>query len=199
MPTPPPWPDRAQLASNSERGGDGSGALVGAVRPPRRARLGQQLRAVVPRSSAVTGNVGGVASTTWVAGSRRLRWMAERVQVRDLTNDEGSKLLAIVRRGSGSVVRWRRAQIVLWSAQGMDVPAIAKIAFTSEDRVRAVIHNFNADGFDSLAPKYAGGRPPTFTLPQRREIKKIALSRPTRSRPAVLDVVAVQAGRVLGR
>ena len=93
-------------------------------------------------------------------------------------NDEGRKLLAIVRRGSGSVVRWRRAQIVLWSAQRMDVPAIAKIAFTSEDRVRAVIHNFNEDGFDSLAPKYAGGRPPTFTLPQRREIKKIALSRP---------------------
>lgn len=67
---------------------------------------------------------------------------------------------------------------MLWSAQAMDLPAIARIAFTSEDRVREVIHNFNADGFDSLAPKYAGGRPPTFTLPQRREIKKIALSRP---------------------
>jgi transposase len=105
--------------------------------------------------------------------------MAERVQVRELTNDEGRRLLSIVRRGSGSVVRWRRAQIVLWSAQRMDVPAIAKIAFTSEDRVREVVHNFNADGFDSLVPKYAGGRPPTFTLPQRRAIKKIALSRPT--------------------
>ena len=68
--------------------------------------------------------------------------------------------------------------IVLWSAQAMDVPAIAKIAFTSEDRVREVIHNFNADGFDSLAPKYAGGRPPKFTLPERQAIKKIALSRP---------------------
>ena len=56
--------------------------------------------------------------------------------------------------GFGSVVRWQRAQIVLWSAQHMDVPAIAKIAFTSEDRVREVIHNFNRDGFDSLAPKY---------------------------------------------
>ena len=105
--------------------------------------------------------------------------MAQRVQVRELTNDEGRQLLAIIRRGSGSVVRWRRAQIVLWSAQRMDVPAIAKIAFTSEDRVRAVIHNFNDDGFDSLTPKYAGGRPPTFTLPQRQEIKKVALSRPT--------------------
>jgi transposase len=26
-----------------------------------------------------------------------------------------------------------------------------------------VIHNFNADGFDSLYPKYKGGRAPTFT------------------------------------
>src|SRR3954454_17301941 len=104
--------------------------------------------------------------------------MAQRVLVRDLSNDEGRKLLSIIRRGSGSVVRWRRAQIVLWSAQRMHVPAIAKIAFTSEDRVRDVIHNFNADGFDSLYPRYAGGRPPTFTLPQRREIKKIALARP---------------------
>ena len=105
--------------------------------------------------------------------------MAERVAVRDITNEEGNRLLQIVRRGSGSVVRWRRAQIVLWSAQRMEVPAIAKIAFTSEDRVREVIHNFNADGFDSLAPKYAGGRPPKFTLPERAAIKKIALGRPT--------------------
>src|SRR3954465_10671278 len=104
--------------------------------------------------------------------------MAERVQVRDLAPAEGMKLLGIVRRGSGSVVRWRRAQIVLWSAQQMDVPAIAKIAFNSEDRVREVIHNFNNDGFDSLAPKYAGGRPAKFTLPERQQIKKVALSRP---------------------
>jgi transposase len=105
--------------------------------------------------------------------------MAERVYVCELSNDEGRKLLSIIRRGSGSVVRWRRAQIVLWSAQRMNEPAIAKIAFTSEDRVRAAIHNFNEDGFESLAPKYSGGRPPTFTLPQRREIKKIPLARPT--------------------
>ena len=97
--------------------------------------------------------------------------MREGLRVRELTNDEG-KLLSIVRRGSGSVVRWRRAQIVLWSAQRMDVPAIAKIAFTSEDRVREVIHNFNDDGFDSLAPKYAGGRPPTFTLPERARSRR---------------------------
>ena len=51
--------------------------------------------------------------------------MAERVRVRELTNDECNHLLRIIRRGSGSVVRWRRAQIVLWAAQGMDLPQIA--------------------------------------------------------------------------
>jgi len=61
----------------------------------------------------------------------------------------------------------------------MGVPAIAKVAFTSEDRVRDVIQNFNADGFGSLYPRYKGGRPPKFTLAQRREIKKIAKSRPS--------------------
>ena len=104
--------------------------------------------------------------------------MTERLYVREISNDEGNRLLKIVRRSSGSVVTWRRAQMVLLSAQRMDVAEIAKVAFTSPDRVREVIHNFNDDGFDSLYPKYAGGRPPTFTLPERREIKKIALARP---------------------
>jgi transposase len=68
--------------------------------------------------------------------------------------------------------------MVLWSAQGMSVAQIAGLAFTSEDRVRDVLHDFNADGFDSLYPRYAGGHPPVFTLAQRREVKKIAKSRP---------------------
>ena len=83
-----------------------------------------------------------------------------------------------LRRSSGPVVTWRRAQMVLLSAQGMDVAQIAKVAFASADRARAVLHNFNADGFDSPYPKCAGGWPPTFTLPQRQGIKKTALSRP---------------------
>jgi hypothetical protein len=98
--------------------------------------------------------------------------------VREIDDDEGRRLVRIVRRGSGSVVTWRRAQMVLLSAQGTDAAAIAKVTFTSEDRVRDVIRNFNADGFGSLYPKYKGGYPPKFTLPQRREIKKIAKAKP---------------------
>lgn len=70
--------------------------------------------------------------------------------------------------------------MILLSAPGMSPGRIAEVTFTSADRVRDVIHNFNDDGFSSLYPKYSGGRPRKFTLPERREIKKIAKSkRPT--------------------
>jgi hypothetical protein len=58
--------------------------------------------------------------------------------------------------------------MVLLSAQGMAIPAIAKVAFTSEDRVRDVIGNFNADGFGSLYPKYKGGPAARDLYPHRR-------------------------------
>src|SRR5512134_2008027 len=117
--------------------------------------------------------------------SRVVRWaargaiMAVRVRVRAITNEAGNRLLRIVRRSSGSVVTWRRAQMILLSAQGMDAGRIAEVTFTSPDRVRDVIHNFNADGFDALYPRYRGGRPPTFTTEQRAEIKPT----PCRARP----------------
>ena len=78
--------------------------------------------------------------------------MAERVQVRPISNEEGNRLLRILRRGTGSVVTWRRAQMVLLSAQAMDVAQIARVMFTSEDRVGDVLHNFNADAFRVAVP-----------------------------------------------
>ena len=84
--------------------------------------------------------------------------MAERLRVREIDDDEGRRLVRIVRRRSRSVVTWRRAQMVLLSAQGMDAAGIARVTFTSKDRVRDVIRNFSADGFASLYPKYRGGQ-----------------------------------------
>jgi hypothetical protein len=91
------------------------------------------------------------------------------VQVREIDDDEGCRLSRIVRCGTGSVVTWRRARMVLLSAQKVSVAKIAEVTFTSEAPVRDVIHDFTADGFDSLYPKYAGGRPRVFNLPERRE------------------------------
>jgi transposase len=105
--------------------------------------------------------------------------MAARVELREISNDEGNRLLRMIRRSSGSVVTWRRAQIVLLAAQRMPAPRIAEVVFTDPDTVREVIHNFNRDGFEALYPRYRGGRPRTFTLPQRQAIKRIALAIPT--------------------
>lgn len=55
-------------------------------------------------------------------GRARLAGMAERVQAREIDDDEGQRLLRIVRRGTGSVVTWRRAQMVLLSARGLHCP-----------------------------------------------------------------------------
>jgi transposase len=104
--------------------------------------------------------------------------VAARVTLRDITQEEGLRLLRIVCRTSGSVVTWRGAQVVLLSAQGLSPPAISDVVFTVPDTVRDVIHNFNRDGLLALYPRYKGGRPQTFTLPKRQEIKRIALTDP---------------------
>src|SRR6266566_2129916 len=116
--------------------------------------------------------------------------MAARVELREITNEEGNRLLGMIRRSSGSVVTWRRAQMVLLAAQRMPPPRIAEVVFSDPDTVREVIHNFNRDGFDALYPRYRGGRPRSFTLPQRQQIKRIALAIPTDlGQPFAMDTV----------
>jgi transposase len=61
----------------------------------------------------------------------------------------------------------------------MPAPRIAEVVFSDPDTVRDVIHNFNRDGFEALYPRYKGGRPRRFTLPERQQIKRIALSVPS--------------------
>lgn len=60
--------------------------------------------------------------------------------------------------GHHNVARWRRTQIVLWAASGYEVGNIAKMVFTSHDRVRDVMRSFNVDGFSSLWPEYLRSR-----------------------------------------
>jgi transposase len=108
--------------------------------------------------------------------------MAEPVRVRRLTDEEGHKLQRLVRRGEGkgkaSVVRYRRALVILASAGYNTVPVIARLVQTSEDRVREVIHNFNKMGLACLDPKWAGGRPRRITTDDEVFIVKTASARP---------------------
>ena len=84
--------------------------------------------------------------------------MAEPVRVRRLTDQEGQRLQQIVRRGSTSTVRYRRAMMLLAPAGGIRVPVIAQLVQADEDTVRDVIHRFNEIGLACLDPQWAGGR-----------------------------------------
>jgi hypothetical protein len=67
--------------------------------------------------------------------------------VRRLTDrGGGQRLQQIVRRGKHESVRVRRAVIIMASASGTLVPAIARLVAADEDTVRDVIHAFDARG-----------------------------------------------------
>ena len=104
--------------------------------------------------------------------------MAEPVRARRLTDEEGRRLLQIVRRGSHGSVRVRRAMIIMASASGTLVPAIARLAAADEDTVRDVIHLFNAKGLAALDPQWAGGRPRLISDEDIEVIVAAARTRP---------------------
>ncbi|MEV6537258.1 IS630 family transposase [Streptomyces sp. NPDC051639] len=106
--------------------------------------------------------------------------MAEPVRVRRLTDQEGQKLQQIVRRGSTSSVRFRRAMMLLASAGGNRVPVIAQLVQADEDTVRDVIHRFHEIGLACLDPRWAGGRPRLLSTDDEDFVVQTATTRPTK-------------------
>ena len=104
--------------------------------------------------------------------------MAEPVRARRLTDEEGRRLQQIVRRGKHSSIRVRRALIIMASASGTPVPAIARLVAAHEDTVRDVIHRFNEIGLRALDPNWAGGRPRRISPDDERHIVATATTRP---------------------
>jgi transposase len=104
--------------------------------------------------------------------------MAEPVRARWLSDDEGRRLQQIVRRGTGSSIRLRRAMVIMASASGNTVPAIARLVQGDEDAVREVIHRFNEIGLACLDPRWAGGRPRRISEDDEAFIVATATTRP---------------------
>jgi transposase len=99
------------------------------------------------------------------------------IRVRDLTLEEGEKLRRVVRHGQDAI-EFKRAQVILASAQGHSPPKISIITLTSEDYIRELIHAFNEHGMAVLKPKWGPGRPSRFTEEQRKGLVDLATSRP---------------------
>ncbi|MFB9304479.1 helix-turn-helix domain-containing protein [Kibdelosporangium philippinense] len=106
--------------------------------------------------------------------------VAEPVKVRRLTDQEGQRLQRIVRRGSTNSVRYRRAMMILASADGNRVPVIAQLVAADEDTAREVLHRFNEIGLACLDPQWAGGRPRLLSPDQEDLVVATATTRPTK-------------------
>jgi len=104
--------------------------------------------------------------------------MAEPVRARRLSDQEGQRLQQIVRRGKHGSIRVRRAMIVMASASGTPVAAIARLVAADEDTVRDVIHAFNEKGLAALDPQWAGGRPRLISDDDVEFIVTAATTRP---------------------
>jgi transposase len=104
--------------------------------------------------------------------------MAEPVRARRLSDQEGQRLQQIVRRGKHGSIRVRRALIIMASASGTTVPAIARLVAADEDTVRDVVHAFNRKGLAALDPQWAGGRPRLITDDDTEFIVTAATTRP---------------------
>jgi len=81
-------------------------------------------------------------------------------------------------KATRDIVVLRRAIVIMQSAKGYTPPRIAELMELDAGYVREIVKAFNAGGFDSLDPKWGGGRPRTFTDDVRRELANLATSRP---------------------
>jgi transposase len=99
------------------------------------------------------------------------------VFVRELAPHEGQRLKRLSKRSKVASTR-QRALILLASNTLMSAPEIARMLLTDESQVRKVIHDFNAHGFDSLRPRFGGGRPRRITSDDEARIVALAGARP---------------------
>jgi len=99
------------------------------------------------------------------------------VFVRELSPAEGQRLKRLSKRAKHASSR-QRAAILLASHTLMSPPQIARLWMTDESHVRKVIHDFNERGFDSLRPRFGGGRPRRISSDDEQRIVALAGARP---------------------
>jgi transposase len=99
------------------------------------------------------------------------------VFVRELAPHEGQRLKRLSKQSKLASTR-QRALILLASNTLMSAPEIARMLLTDESHVRKVIHDFNRHGFDSLRPRFRGGRPRRISTDDEQRIVAVAGARP---------------------
>lgn len=99
------------------------------------------------------------------------------VFVRELAPAEGQRLKRLSKQSKLASTR-QRAMILLASNTLMSAPEIARMLLTDESHVRKVIHDFNLHGFESVRPRFRGGRPRRISIDDEQRIVAVAGARP---------------------
>jgi transposase len=99
------------------------------------------------------------------------------VFVRELAPAEGQRLKRLSKQSKLASTR-QRALILLASNTLMSAPKIARMLLTDESHVRKVICDFNEHGFESLRPRFRGGRPRRISTDDEARIVAVAGARP---------------------
>lgn len=81
----------------------------------------------------------------------------------ELTNDQRQALLAIVRRHNVAASLKQRAQLILWSDEGVTTKEIARRLRTSPGAVRRWLKRWGELGMEGLKDRPRPGRPPAFS------------------------------------
>jgi len=125
---------------------------------------------------------GGTSVVAVESGRMRLKEVSMRppsVFVRPLAPEEGQRLKRLSKQAKHQSTR-QRAAILLASATEMSAREIAELWLSDESHVRKVIHDFNQHGFESLRPRFRGGRPRRISTDHEQQMQSPAPV-PTRS------------------
>ncbi|MCS7220338.1 MAG: helix-turn-helix domain-containing protein [Anaerolineae bacterium] len=101
------------------------------------------------------------------------------IHVRGLREHEQKRLWEWAQHHN-NVNMWKRAHIILLSAQGYTVPQISLQVGLHPINVRKWIHRFNRYGLSGLQSGKSPGRPPRFTDEQKQTIIQLAQVSPSR-------------------
>ena len=100
--------------------------------------------------------------------------------LRPLTDDEVAALAQLSRSQAAPAAQVARATMLLAVARGDDYQQAARAAGRrSGDAVSHLVARFNAEGTAALAPRYGGGRRPTYDPQARGRIVAEAARAPT--------------------
>jgi transposase len=92
------------------------------------------------------------------------------LRVRELTNEEQTKIERLTHAQAAPLRLVERAWIIALSAEGLLVPTIAQRLQVIEATVRLWIKRFDAAGLAGLADAPRSGRPPTYDETERSRV-----------------------------